>query len=292
MSASGQNTTDDAGQDPMADVPFDSPDDNSTMLDTRLGDSSEGQQKVGNTTQACGNQHPLRQTPTHKTNNSRLKLKPHKNLVDTQGSLTDSLLTSNDGNSHSYGHKVCVKPGDSGGNLGYEKLDELLLENNTGNISSDLMRISENQASHAEGHVLEDCHLKQNNSKEHHPKAEELEGVEYAAWIKEPPYQKLTVRFTHTAEQQLERFSTNASDERYQLQFLKSVSEAKKAITDILEADPRSSYRRKKCVDRLYFFMVDVLHVTCWFNDDDHIAEVVRVKANHEKMLQKMAGVR
>ena len=116
--------------------------------------------------------------------------------------------------------------------------------------------------------------------------------VEFAEWIKTPPFHKLSVRWTPTAEAQLNEFSVAAPDDRYRLEFVKSTEEARKAVEDILKADPRSSYRRRKCVDRLYFFMVDVLHVTCWFNDDESVAEVVRIKPNREKMLQKLAGHR
>ena len=50
----------------------------------------------------------------------------------------------------------------------------------------------------------------------------------------------------------------------------------KQAICDILCQDPRSVYRRKHCVDNLYYFVVDIVHVTAWF--DDKTAEVVRIQ--------------
>ena len=114
--------------------------------------------------------------------------------------------------------------------------------------------------------------------------------VEFADWIKSPPFHKLSVRWTPTAEAQLQRFSKEAVDDRYRLEFVKSREAARKAVGEILQGDPRSAYRRNKCTDRLYFFMLDVLHVTCWFNDDEDVAEVVRIKPNREKMLQKLAG--
>lgn len=138
--------------------------------------------------------------------------------------------------------------------------------------------------------------LGEDNTHDSHPKNELCEKgpatdeANFASWIQKPPYQKLVVKFTPSAEEQLGRFSPAAEEEQFRLKFIKSKDEARTAITNILEADPRSSYRRQKCVDRLYFFMVDVLHVTCWFNDDEHVAEVVRIKANREKMLQKLAG--
>ena len=87
---------------------------------------------------------------------------------------------------------------------------------------------------------------------------------------------QLHVRFTPSAEKQLETFSETCEEEMFRLQFLKSKSQAKEAIVSILHEDPRSTYRRKNCVDSLYYFTVDSLHVTCWFDDD--IVEVVRIK--------------
>ena len=98
-----------------------------------------------------------------------------------------------------------------------------------------------------------------------------------APWIEKPPIQTLDVCFTPRALQQLEEF-TNDTDKSspFKLQFMKNSKEAKAAICDILKEDPRSTYRRKHCKDSLYYFTVDVVHVTCWF--DDSLAEVVRVK--------------
>ena len=96
-----------------------------------------------------------------------------------------------------------------------------------------------------------------------------------AKWITEPNVEKLTVRFTHTAAEQLCLFSEMSEDKLYSLQYLKH-SEVKEAIISILKEDPRSTYRRKHCMDNLYYFTVDILHVTCWF--DENVAEVVRVK--------------
>ncbi|KAG8196857.1 hypothetical protein JTE90_027569 [Oedothorax gibbosus] len=59
-----------------------------------------------------------------------------------------------------------------------------------------------------------------------------------------------------------------------------SYSEAKEVISEVLRNDPRSVYRKQKCSDRLYYFSINILHVTCWF--DDNIAEVLRVKFEYE----------
>ncbi|XP_071794231.1 tRNA (adenine(37)-N6)-methyltransferase-like [Asterias amurensis] len=100
--------------------------------------------------------------------------------------------------------------------------------------------------------------------------------VAVADWIQHPPITKLTVRFTEHAAADLRRFKTSSIDSPHHLEFLQSEQEARSAICEILQADPRSTYRRNNCQDRLYFFTVDTLHVTCWFGAD--FVEVVRVQ--------------
>lgn len=56
---------------------------------------------------------------------------------------------------------------------------------------------------------------------------------------------------------------------------LKTHEDLKTAITEVLQEDPRSNYRRDKCTDRLYFFNVDGVKVTCWFDED--FAQVLKV---------------
>ena len=57
---------------------------------------------------------------------------------------------------------------------------------------------------------------------------------------------------------------------------VKSSVDLKSSISSILEADPRSPYRRRHCPDRLHFFTYDCAHVTCWYDDDT--AEVLNIK--------------
>lgn len=57
-----------------------------------------------------------------------------------------------------------------------------------------------------------------------------------------------------------------------------SEQEAMQAIVSLLVADPRSVYRRNKCVDRLYFFTLDSLHLTAWFDIEEEMVQVVKVK--------------
>lgn len=97
-----------------------------------------------------------------------------------------------------------------------------------------------------------------------------------ADWINTPPIEKLSVRFTNYAFEQLDNFTSSAKNKDFCLKYLKSSKEVYQAISDILCQDPRSVYRRKHCIDHLYYFVVDVVHVTAWF--DGLVAEVVRLQ--------------
>ena len=91
------------------------------------------------------------------------------------------------------------------------------------------------------------------------------EPVLVPAWIES---EGLRVDFTPRALNDLGKVNPNA-------EHLSSVEELKKAITDVLQEDPRSNYRRDKCDDRLYFFNVDCVKVTCWFDED--FSQVLKV---------------
>lgn len=96
-------------------------------------------------------------------------------------------------------------------------------------------------------------------------------------WTSLGKHQTLTVSFTESAIAQIRLFSPNASDPVYCLKYLKCHEEAIKAIEDILKEDPRSIYRKRKCLDRLYFCIVDAMHVTSWFDEVSNKCEVIRV---------------
>ncbi|XP_006143774.1 tRNA (adenine(37)-N6)-methyltransferase isoform X2 [Tupaia chinensis] len=102
------------------------------------------------------------------------------------------------------------------------------------------------------------------------------------AWVKEAPAAALEVRFTPHAEMDLEQLSSGGGPDVAQVSFkyFQSAEEAKHAIEAVLSADPRSVYRRKLCQDRLFYFTVDIAHVTCWFGDG--FAEVLRIKPASE----------
>ncbi|XP_041464143.1 tRNA (adenine(37)-N6)-methyltransferase-like [Lytechinus variegatus] len=111
--------------------------------------------------------------------------------------------------------------------------------------------------------------------------------VRVADWVGAPPIKKLAVRFTPSAEAQLASFWRNP-DLDHKLEFLDSYDEAHQAVEDILSADPRSVYRRNSCSDRLYYFTLDNLHITCWFGAG--FAEVLQVQPIDLADIPKQTG--
>lgn len=97
------------------------------------------------------------------------------------------------------------------------------------------------------------------------------------AWTTLGVHQTLNVSFTESALQQISQFSPDAVTEDYRLRYLKTPEEAIQAVKDILREDPRSIYRKTKCQDRLYFCIVDTMHVTSWFDEVMNKCEVIRV---------------
>lgn len=86
----------------------------------------------------------------------------------------------------------------------------------------------------------------------------------------------LRVRFTERALADLQDFTDD------QLEPFQDWKGLRASIEGILQADPRSDFRRNKCHDKLYFFNVVSFHCTAWFDDDD-VAEVLRVKFNPQE---------
>ncbi len=112
----------------------------------------------------------------------------------------------------------------------------------------------------------------------------ETDNVFCAKWVKEPPIRKLKVRFTESAESGLAALteSMSISESSYLQQLGGDPAAVRQAICSILTADPRSAYRRQQCMDRLYFFILDGLHITCWFDEYDNV-EVVRIVTLEER---------
>ena len=86
-------------------------------------------------------------------------------------------------------------------------------------------------------------------------------------WIANDKY--LSVQFTDRAMKELHNL--NCKNE------FKNPKDIIEAIKEVLEEDPRSNYRKDKCTDKLYFFNVDYVKVTCWFDDD--FVQVLKVSA-------------
>ena len=99
-------------------------------------------------------------------------------------------------------------------------------------------------------------------------------------WLTCPPVPKLTVTFTPTAVSQLHRLVSEIrashADNNSSKVFLSSEVAIRSALFSVLSEDPRSVYRRRKCSDMLYFFVVDHIHVTCWF--DSNRVEVLKLQ--------------
>ncbi|XP_070176574.1 tRNA (adenine(37)-N6)-methyltransferase-like [Littorina saxatilis] len=110
-------------------------------------------------------------------------------------------------------------------------------------------------------------------------KSSSISNSSVAQWLDAPPVSKIHVSFTPNAESQLQNFvsqTTSSTHSQYSLDFLSGEDEIRSTIMSVLSEDPRSVYRREKCKDALYFFTVDQIHVTCWFDEDR--AEVVRLQ--------------
>ncbi|KAG8455020.1 hypothetical protein GDO86_001294 [Hymenochirus boettgeri] len=96
------------------------------------------------------------------------------------------------------------------------------------------------------------------------------------SWVKNAPVAKLSVRFTPHAENELKQFKAPGFTGELSFRYFQTPEEAKCAIINVLCADPRSVYRRKQCQDRLFYFSLDTVHITCWFGDG--FAEVLCVQ--------------
>ncbi|XP_053312313.1 tRNA (adenine(37)-N6)-methyltransferase [Spea bombifrons] len=101
-------------------------------------------------------------------------------------------------------------------------------------------------------------------------------------WVKDAPVANLKVRFTPHSEMELRQFKPPSDSVGPSFTYFKTFEEAKCAISTVLTADPRSVYRRKQCQDRLFYFSLDTLHITCWFGDG--FTEVLRIQPLEEHL--------
>lgn len=110
------------------------------------------------------------------------------------------------------------------------------------------------------------------------PERNQSDSSKIAEWVTSPPINKLTVRFTSTSEEQL----TELCKYRDATSLLNDREVVRQGITAVLQADPRSVYRRKKCYDRLYYNKFDRFHFTSWFDDAENVVEVLKIKPRPE----------
>ncbi|XP_054169323.1 tRNA (adenine(37)-N6)-methyltransferase-like [Oppia nitens] len=108
-------------------------------------------------------------------------------------------------------------------------------------------------------------------------------------WIDGSVVSEVSVEFTEKSLKQLQNFHTRVEKNLcdYCLKYLKPI-ELRDAITNLLRADPRSVYRRNKCVDRLYYFTIDSIHITSWFDIETNVVEVIKVKPFMTKQLSNV----
>jgi hypothetical protein len=99
-------------------------------------------------------------------------------------------------------------------------------------------------------------------------------------WVEGSVVSDVSVDFTPKSLTQLTKFHPldNENKCNHCLNYLSGFEEAKNAITNLLRADPRSVYRRTKCVDRLYYFTIDSIHITSWFDIETNVVEVIKIK--------------
>ena len=108
-------------------------------------------------------------------------------------------------------------------------------------------------------------------------------------WIKA---KNIKINFTKRSLQDINKLSKEEDEKFTELEVIDS-------IKSVLQADPRSNYRKQKCSDRLYYFSLwNKIHVTTWFdeqkinqNDKEHfvgetIAEVLKIS-----LLSNMQGL-
>ena len=99
--------------------------------------------------------------------------------------------------------------------------------------------------------------------------------VKVPKWVGDPE-ENLCVIFSTRAEKDLEKIDIS------KFKWLKSRSELRSALCDILSSDPMSVYRKTKCSDRMYFTTLDSVHVSAWYDPEIDGMEVLRLKQQQD----------
>ncbi len=131
--------------------------------------------------------------------------------------------------------------------------------------------------------------------------------VRTAGWLRRPPVTRLNVQFLPKAEEQLRKFkpvssasthsipppctedpdsNASANNNPYFLEAFSSPAEARRAIIEILQEDPRSVYRRKRCKRQSYRVSIDNLNLSCQFEGNTAIVEDILPKYSGKDMIQ------
>ncbi|XP_046661828.1 tRNA (adenine(37)-N6)-methyltransferase-like [Homalodisca vitripennis] len=82
-------------------------------------------------------------------------------------------------------------------------------------------------------------------------------------WISQSSVSQLQVMFTPQAENILSSLQGETNIQRI--------------ITDVLREDPRSVYLRDRYANQFYTFLINNYHVSCKFDDNNHIVKVFRI---------------
>nr|CAB3227255.1 nef-associated protein 1-like [Phallusia mammillata] len=107
----------------------------------------------------------------------------------------------------------------------------------------------------------------------------ETTNINVSDWLVEASKDQINVLFTERAMQNIKKYQVKEDTScQWKLDHI-CADDMVQVITDILKADPRSTYRRQKCGDRLYYFTVDSAHITAWFDDTTvpNTVEVLRI---------------
>jgi len=97
--------------------------------------------------------------------------------------------------------------------------------------------------------------------------------LRYPEWCVPPARAIICVEISPEAEQQLRRYEA----EGVALRALPDWAAVRTALTQVLQADPRSVYRKESCAGQRYPFYLDCLDISASFDDKANTASVIDV---------------
>jgi len=112
--------------------------------------------------------------------------------------------------------------------------------------------------------------------------------VRYPGWCVPSESTRLSVTVTEAAAAQLEEIIASGAKPR----ILKSWGDVKDAMRQVLQADPRSVYRKTSCVGEIYPFYLDCLDVRCVFDESNavEVRSIALVPIEAQKQSVKAGG--